>query len=115
METLRHNEKFPTNVTRGTQATNGKETQQQTETGEVIHISTVADVAGTSDEHGVEIIIAVAQLDTRLRFVFTEPEPVVALISILMHDYLKHFSGQAETIRLVREVLHVLNTPDEGE
>lgn len=110
------NETLPTKPTLGTKAlSNGKAQQeQQTETGEVIHISTVADVAGTSDEHGVEIIIAVAQLDTRLRFVFTEPEPVVALISILMHDYLKHFSGQTETIRLVREVLHVLNTPEEG-
>lgn len=80
---------------------------------EVIHISNVKDVAGSPMEHGVEIIIAVAQLDTQLRVVFTEPEPVVELISILMHDYLKHFSGQTETIRLVREVLRVLEDPDD--
>lgn len=81
---------------------------------ELIHVNAVEDVAGTSDEHGVEITIAVAQLDTPIRVVFTEPEPVVALICILIHDYLKHFAGQTETITLVREVLRVLDNPEDA-
>ena len=81
---------------------------------ELIHVNAVEDVAGTSDENGVEITIAVTQLDTPIRVVFTEPEPVVALICILIHDYLKHFPGQTDTITLVREVLRVLDNPEDA-
>ena len=79
-----------------------------------IHVNSVEDVAATPDENGVEFTIAVPQFDEPIHIVFTEPEPVVALICILIHDYLKHFPGQTDTITLVREVLRVLDNPEDA-
>ena len=92
----------------------GTGTDEKQPDGERIHVNSVEDVAATPDEHGVEFTIAVQQFDEPIRIVFTEPEPVVALICILIHDYLKHFPGQTDTITLVREVLRVLDNPEDA-